>query len=165
MHTVTQNAVQTEALVFLSGTTKYASLFKGREAGQQHMPNHVNPIPWKKFPKHCSSLHSTEGKILEWHSGTSQKHPWLIFNAYCGELFVKNCITIVLSRFRGNYHLTNRKNKTDNISSWFSAYLRFILNVDQGRTLTLWPIIDILCSVGWRLNITKSPSRICLSTL
>ena len=43
-------------------------------------------------------------------------------------------------------------------------YLRFILKVDQGSTLTLCPIMDILCRVGCRLNTTRSPSRICLST-
>ena len=43
--------------------------------------------------------------------------------------------------------------------------LRFIRKVDQGSTLTRWPIIDILCKVGCRLNTIKSPSIICLSTV
>ena len=43
--------------------------------------------------------------------------------------------------------------------------LRLSLKVDQGRILTLWPIMDILCSVGCRLNTTRSSSTTCLSTL
>jgi hypothetical protein len=38
------------------------------------------------------------------------------------------------------------------------AHLRLRRNVDQGRTLTRCPIIDILCNVGWRLNTIKSSS-------
>ncbi len=36
--------------------------------------------------------------------------------------------------------------------------LRFILKVDQGRTFTLCPIMDILWRVGCLLNTTRSPS-------
>ena len=42
--------------------------------------------------------------------------------------------------------------------------LRFNLKVDQGKIFTLWPIIDILCSVGWRLKIITSSSLMCRST-
>lgn len=38
------------------------------------------------------------------------------------------------------------------------------LNVDQGSTFTLWPIIDILCNVGCRLNTITSPSLMWRST-
>ena len=43
--------------------------------------------------------------------------------------------------------------------------LRFNLNVDHGRILTLCPIMDILCRVGWRLNIITSSSLMWRSTL
>eukprot|EP00160_Parvularia_atlantis_P017066 Unigene5718_Nuclearia_a/m.17455 Unigene5718_Nuclearia_a/g.17455 ORF Unigene5718_Nuclearia_a/g.17455 Unigene5718_Nuclearia_a/m.17455 type:complete len:351 (+) Unigene5718_Nuclearia_a:973-2025(+) len=36
--------------------------------------------------------------------------------------------------------------------------------VEYGMTLTRWPIIDILCSDGWRLNSTMSSSIRCRST-
>ena len=39
-----------------------------------------------------------------------------------------------------------------------TVYLRFILKVDQGRTFTLCPIMDILWRVGCLLNTTRSPS-------
>ncbi|RNA23264.1 hypothetical protein BpHYR1_033063 [Brachionus plicatilis] len=42
--------------------------------------------------------------------------------------------------------------------------LKFMRNVDHGNTLTLWPIMLILCKVGCRLNTIKSPSIMCLST-
>ena len=41
---------------------------------------------------------------------------------------------------------------------------KFNRNVEYGITLTLWPIIDILCRDGCRLKITTSPSTICRST-
>lgn len=47
---------------------------------------------------------------------------------------------------------------------FLSQYLRLSRNVDQGRILTLCPIMDILCSVGCRLKMTMSPSHMCLST-
>lgn len=46
----------------------------------------------------------------------------------------------------------------------FILYLRLSRNVDQGKILTLCPIMDILCSVGCRLKMTMSPSHMCLST-
>ncbi len=42
--------------------------------------------------------------------------------------------------------------------------LRFMRKVDQGRTRTWCPIILILWSEGWRLNTTRSPSRMWRST-
>ena len=41
---------------------------------------------------------------------------------------------------------------------------RFSLNVECGRMRTRWPIIDILCRDGWRLNSTMSPFCRCRST-
>ena len=42
--------------------------------------------------------------------------------------------------------------------------LRFMRKVDQGSTLTRWPIMDILCSVGCRLKMMTSSSCRCRST-
>ena len=41
----------------------------------------------------------------------------------------------------------------------------FILNVEYGMMRTRWPMMDILCREGWRLNSTQSPLIMCRSTL
>lgn len=50
------------------------------------------------------------------------------------------------------------------ISFMCLSYLKLSRNVDHGKTLTLCPIILILCKVGCRLNMMTSLSTMCLST-
>ena len=67
--------------------------------------------------------------------------------------------------------LSDKCAQDSNLSShkWFgwqvNSYLRLSLKVDQGKILTLCPIMDILWRVGWRLKIITSSSLMCRSTL
>ena len=124
-----------------------------------------------------SALRNVFYRLL-WH-----KDPQLILKGFYNIFFIWSisffnpvCLQSPIKSWTSQYHtpsiiLSDECALDSNLSShkWFgwqvNSYLRLSLKVDQGKILTLCPIMDILWRVGWRLKIITSSSLMCRSTL
>lgn len=76
------------------------------------------------------------------------------------------CMISLASAFVSNDWGTNIFISSPSKSALYGVVTeRLSLNVDQGKTLTLCPMIDILCNEGCQLKSTKSSLSRCLSTM